>query len=160
MFTDLFRFVLPGYNLRPLELEGAVGLEQLKKLDSIVSGRRENYKKFARLMEEFPEIRTQQETGESSWFGFSLILRETLIGHRAELVESLESHGIATRPIVAGNFTRNPVMKHLKHVPFDKMPNADFIHENGLFIGNHHYEMNTEFEVLRSALVNFFGKAR
>lgn len=157
-FEDLFRFVLPGYNLRPLELEGAVGIEQLKKLDSIVAGRRENYKKFAVLMEEFPEILTQEETGESSWFGFSLILQGTLSGHRAKLIECLESHGVASRPIVAGNFTRNPVMKHLKHVPVGSLPNADVIHDNGLFIGNHHYEMNAEFDLLAEAISMFMGE--
>lgn len=68
-FDDLFRFVLPGYNLRPLELEGAIGQEQLKKLPDIVEGRRRNALKFLDVMADFPEFRTQKESGRSSWFG-------------------------------------------------------------------------------------------
>jgi CDP-6-deoxy-D-xylo-4-hexulose-3-dehydrase len=154
-FDDLFRFVLPGYNLRPLELEGAIGSEQLKKVPGIIQGRRKNHKTFASLMGQFPLMKTQVEIGESSWFGFSLILTETLSGRRSELVEILTKYGIASRPIVAGNFTRNPVMRHLKHTPLPALPNADQVHENGLFIGNHHYEMIEEFNLLESVLREF-----
>lgn len=156
-FEDLFRFVLPGYNLRPLELEGAIGTEQLKKLNSIVSGRRANALKFLDLMQKFPDIKIQKELGESSWFGFSLILTGKQRGRRAELVNSLRHEAIAVRPIVAGNFTKNPVLKHLPHVQLSELKNANLVHDEGLFIGNHHYEMNHEFELLESALTNFLG---
>lgn len=157
-FDDLFRFVLPGYNLRPLELEGAIGQEQLRRLPEIIAGRRENAIKFLELMSDFPELMTQRETGLSSWFGFSLILRDDSFKPRAALVEALKQHSIAVRPIVAGNFARNPVMKHLPHVELGKLPNADYVHANGLFIGNHHYEMGFEFELLREALRVFLGR--
>jgi CDP-6-deoxy-D-xylo-4-hexulose-3-dehydrase len=154
-FEDLFRFVLPGYNLRPLELEGAIGTEQLKKLNSIVSGRRANALKFINLMQKFPEIQIQRELGESSWFGFSLLLTGKHKGRRADLVSALKSQSIAVRPIVAGNFTKNPVLKHLPHVALEDLKNADQVHDEGLFIGNHHYEMNHEFELLDKALKTF-----
>ncbi len=154
-FEDLFRFVLPGYNLRPLELEGAIGTEQLKKLNSIVSGRRANAIKFINLMQKFPEIQIQRELGESSWFGFSLLLTGKHRGRRADLVSAFKAQSIAVRPIVAGNFTKNPVLKHLPHVGFEKLRNADLVHDEGLFIGNHHYEMNHEFELLEKALKAF-----
>lgn len=156
-FEDLFRFVLPGYNLRPLELEGAIGTEQLKKLSSIVSGRRANALKFIDLMQKFPDIQIQKELGESSWFGFSLVLTGKQIGRRADLVSALKAQSIAVRPIVAGNFTKNPVLKHLPHVDIGNLKNADQVHDEGLFIGNHHYEMNHEFELLEKALAEFFG---
>jgi CDP-6-deoxy-D-xylo-4-hexulose-3-dehydrase len=154
-FEDLFRFVLPGYNLRPLELEGAIGTEQLKKLNSIVSGRRANALKFINLMQKFPEIQIQKELGESSWFGFSLVLTGKHIGRRAELVSALKAQSIAVRPIVAGNFAKNPVLKHLPHVALSELKNADQVHDEGLFIGNHHYEMIHEFELLENALTAF-----
>lgn len=156
-FHDLFRFVLPGYNLRPLELAGAIGSEQLKKVPDIIRGRRENHRKFASLMEKFPDIRTQAEVGESSWFGFSMVLTDSFSGQRAKFVETLTEHGIASRPIVAGNFTRNPVMKHLRHAPLPDLSNADEVQENGLFIGNHHYEMIEEFDLLEGAIKAFQG---
>ena len=154
-FDDLFRFVLPGYNLRPLELEGAIGREQLEKIPGIISGRRENAQKFKDLMSSFPGILTQQEIGESSWFGFSLILDEGHEGRRAEFVSILRDKSIAVRPIVAGNFTKNPVLKHLPHVQFGELPNADKVHTEGLFVGNHHYAMSKEFDLLEAALAEF-----
>jgi len=156
-FHDSFRFVLPGYNVRPLELEGAIGSEQLKKVPAIIEGRRKNHKTFASLMQEFPAIKTQSETGQSSWFGFSLILTGEAAGNRAKLIEILTKNQIACRPIVAGNFTRNPVMRHLKHCHIPNLANADTVDDQGLFIGNHHYEMGDEFGLLKQSLREFLN---
>ena len=156
-FEDLFRFVLPGYNLRPLELEAAIGSQQLLKLPEIMSGRRRNAEKFTKVMESFPDFIIQREVGESSWFGFSLILSEKYTGQRKDLVAILTKNSIAARPIVAGNFARNPVIKYLPHIEIGELPNADRVHFDGLFIGNHHYEMNEEFELLENSLKEFLG---
>jgi len=153
-FDDLFRFVLPGYNLRPLELSGAIGLEQLKKLPAINNQRRLNAEFFkSRIV--FEDLLIQQEFGNSSWFGFSLILTGKLSGKRSELVSHLTSKGIESRPIVAGNFTRNPVMKHLDHVKLEPLPNADKIHIDGLFVGNSQEDLSKEISILETALREF-----
>jgi len=149
---------LPGYNLRPLELEAAVGLEQLIKLPSFISVRRNNAIIFQEIMEEFSDIQIQKELGESSWFGFSLILRGALRGRRDEFVRHLNAQGIESRPIVAGNFTKNPVIRHLEHTPIPDLPIADEIHFNGLFIGNHHYDLNEQLNHLQTTLRAFVGK--
>ena len=154
-WEDLFRFVLPGYNLRPLELEAAVGIEQLIKLPSFVNVRRENALLFQEIMKEFPDFQIQSEFGDSSWFGFSLILKETLRGKRDKFVRHLIAQGIESRPIVAGNFTKNPVIKHLQHLPIPDLPVADEIHRNGLFIGNHHYDLSEQLNHLQSVLRKF-----
>lgn len=155
-FDDLFRFVLPGYNLRPLELSGAIGIEQMKKLPSLIAARKLNAAAFQAEFSDIPGISLQRENGESSWFGFSLILSGEASGRRSELVEALSLNEIDSRPIVAGNFTRNPVLKHLRHTPFTTFPNADLIHDHGLFLGNHHYDISTEItraaQVARSVL--------
>ena len=95
------------------------------------------------------------ENGESSWFGFSIILTNNLKGKRGELVSTLQKIGIESRPIVAGNFTKNPVIKHLRHVPIPELPNANIVHDNGLFVGNHHYELDNEIEILTNTLFKF-----
>jgi len=157
-WDDHFRFVLPGFNLRPLEIEGALGLEQLKKLDSFISVRRTNAKLFSNLMSEFADIEIQTEMGESSWFGFSMVLMGKLSGKRQALVELLAESGIESRPIVAGNFTRNPVISHLPHSIHGDLSAADEIHQNGLFVGNHHYDLSEEFGLLKQALKAFVGR--
>ena len=154
-WEDLFRFVLPGYNLRPLEMEAAIGIIQLEKFDSFLVERKKNAKFLRSLMSELTCIDMQIENGESSWFGFALILKNELQGTRKQLVNILTSENIESRPIVSGNFTRNPVIKHLNHAPIGKMPNADYIHENGLFVGNHHYDLSIEIEHLINVLKRF-----
>ncbi len=138
-FDDLFRFVLPGYNVRPLEMSGAIGIEQLAKIPSLIEGRRANAAYFQHLFAGHEHVRIQKETGESSWFGFSLVLEGALAGRRAEVAAALKAASIEARPIVAGNFARNPVMSYLDAVVPDALPAADKIHVDGLFVGNHHY---------------------
>lgn len=154
-WDDLFRFVLPGYNLRPLELEGALGQSQIKKLNGFISHRRSNAIKLLKEVGRFPNIKLQRENGESSWFGFSLLLDGPLSGKRSLLVQALNQADIQSRPIVAGNFALNPVMKHLRHDPIPALPNADDIHQNGLFVGNHHFPMDKQIERLAEVLEKF-----
>ena len=149
-FLNLFRFVLPGYNLRPLEIEAAIGVEQLKKLPSFVAERRKNARAFLDAFGNLPYLRMQREIGESSWFGFSLVLQGKLKGRRREVVEMLRDAGVECRPIVAGNFLRNPVIKHLNHVVRQEITAADEIHYDGLFIGNHHYTLGGRIDLVRS----------
>jgi CDP-6-deoxy-D-xylo-4-hexulose-3-dehydrase len=147
-FDDLFRFVLPGYNVRPIEMEGALGIEQVKKLPALIAGRRANAVLFAERFRDVTDVRIQSETGESSWFGFSLILEGRLAGRRTEVVAALDAAGIDCRPIVAGNFARNPVMKHLPSVLPSSLPAADRVHVDGLFVGNHHYPIPDQIDRL------------
>jgi CDP-6-deoxy-D-xylo-4-hexulose-3-dehydrase len=153
-FDDLFRFVLPGYNVRPLEMSGALGIEQLKKVPALVAGRRENAAYFTGKFADLSTVRTQKETGESSWFGFSLVLDGSLAGRRGEVVDALTAKAIEARPIVAGNFTRNPVMKYLPSIVPDALPGADKIHDDGLFVGNHHFPVHESIDLLYDTLAD------
>ena len=154
-WDDLFRFVIPGFNLRPLEMEGALGKTQLSKLDGFVSQRRQNAEYLLGFQRDFSSIQFQREIGESSWFGFSLILKNKLSGKRSELISSLNKAGIQSRPIVTGNFARNPVLKHLRHADLPALPNADKAHFDGLFVGNHHYPMQNQVDLLVNVLKEF-----
>ncbi|MET0734696.1 MAG: DegT/DnrJ/EryC1/StrS family aminotransferase [Microbacterium sp.] len=147
-FDDLFRFVLPGYNLRPLEMSGALGTEQLIKLPGLVKGRRDNARYFQERFAGFEGARLQKEIGESSWFGFSLVLEGPLAGRRADVVEAFGAAGIEARPIVAGNFARNPVMEYLSPIVPDSLPAADKVHVDGLFVGNHHYPVTDGIDLV------------
>lgn len=154
-WDDLFRFVLPGYNVRPLEMEAAIGSVQLRKLDSFIAARRKNAELFQSAMHGLDGYRIQKENGDSSWFGFSLILDGKLEGKRAGLIAALTQAEIDSRPIVTGNFARNPVIEHLPHLEIGPLPGADDIHDNGLFVGNHHYDLSNELDLLIETLKNF-----
>jgi CDP-6-deoxy-D-xylo-4-hexulose-3-dehydrase len=154
-WEDLYRFVLPGFNLRPTELSGAIGVKQLEKLPGFVKKRRENADFFVDKFKDSQNYKIQIESGNSSWFGFSIILQNKLIGKRKEIIELLTTNGVETRPIVAGNFTVNPVMKFLRFLPIPLLPVADLIHNEGFFIGNHHFDVSNEISHVCSILRNF-----
>lgn len=141
-FEESFKFVLPGYNLRPLEMEGALGIEQVKKLPKLVAERRRNGARWTEAMKDHPHLRIQLETGNSSWFGFSLVIRDESTLGRPKLVETLRDMGFECRPIVTGNFAKNPVVKFFDHEIHGALRHADRIDTHGLFIGNHHYPID------------------
>lgn len=157
-FEESFKFVLPGYNLRPLEMSGAIGQEQIAKLPMIVAERRKNAEAFRALMQGYPQMRMQQEIGESSWFGFSLVVQPDAGFDRAALIRALGDHGVECRPIVTGNFAKNEVVKnHMDHVIHGTLKNAEDIDVNGLFIGNHHYPLDEKWGLLRAAFDQVTG---
>lgn len=147
-FEESFRFVLPGYNLRPLEMSGALGREQIKKLPGLIEGRRANGALVQEHLADHPRFMIQQEIGKSSWFGFSLVLREEYAGTRAEVVKDLTAAGFECRPIVAGNFAKNEVMQYFDFDIHDTLRHADYIDTNGLFVGNHHYPLDEAVKAL------------
>jgi CDP-6-deoxy-D-xylo-4-hexulose-3-dehydrase len=154
-WEDLFRFVLPGYNLRPLELSGAIGRVQLQKFPDFLSWRRSNAKVFIELFSGRDDVIVQTENGNSSWFGFSLVLNGKLSEKRKELLATFSNHGIETRPIVAGNFTINPVMKHLEYAELQEFPIAERIHKDGFFIGNHHLDFRDKIKMVYEVFDDF-----
>lgn len=151
-FYESFHFIVPGFNLRPLEMEGAIGMEQLKRVDDMIAQRRKNAAYFAEKMRAFPDIRLQKEVDESSWFGFSLVLEGTLKGKRDALVRKLSAANIEVRPIVAGNFTRNPVIDFFDYRIPAPLVHADDIHENGFFVGNHSKDNSAEIAYFADVL--------
>ncbi len=158
-FKESFRFVLPGYNLRPTELSGAIGRAQISKLPMIVNERRRNAKLFHEVMSSYPELQIQVETGRSSWFGFSIIIRSDVKVGRSELAAEFARTGIECRPIVAGNFARNEVVsRFMNHSVHDELVNADYMDQRGLFIGNHHFPLEAQMELLDGTLRKVFGR--
>ncbi len=146
-FYNMFNFVMPGYNLRPLEMSGAIGIEQLRKLDSFVEYRRKNAKAFQEVMWGKENILIQKDTCKSSWFGFSLINKEKDISP-SNFRRKVTDLGFEIRPIVAGNFTRNEVINFFDYEIFGDLKNADYLHENGLFIGNNSVDISEDLQRL------------
>ncbi|EAI6577451.1 DegT/DnrJ/EryC1/StrS family aminotransferase [Campylobacter coli] len=151
-FSESFRFVLPGYNVRPVEMSGAIGIEQLKKLPMFLKHRRENAKLFCEYFQNHPEFIMQKEIGSSSWFGFSLVIRPNSKLQRKDIIKKLEENEIEYRPIVAGNFTKNDVMKYFNYEIHGNLKNAQIIHKNGFFVGNHQVDINQEIDLLKNVL--------
>jgi len=149
-FEESFRFVLPGYNVRPLELEGALGIEQVKRLPALITERRKNGKRLQAALADHPKLIIQREIGESSWFGFSLIIKPSSEMTRKQLANKLNNLGFECRPIVAGNFAKNEVVKYFDYEVYGVLKNAEYLNSHGLFVGNHHYPIPEAFDELKN----------
>ena len=114
-FFEAYRFVLPGYNVRPLEMAGAVGLEQLKKLDAMIAIRRANAALFVKLFGDDPRFIIQRENGASSWFSFTLILNPSADLDRAAVMNALRNAGIEFRMITGGCFPEHEAIKYFDY---------------------------------------------
>lgn len=157
-FEESFKFVLPGYNVRPLEMSGAIGLEQLKKLPKFISQRRENANLFISTFKDHPYLQTQKEISSSSWFGFSLVIKECSPLSRLEIVNKLAKFNIESRPIVTGNFVKNlDVLKYFNYEISGNLENAEYIDSNGFFIGNHQTDLSREINYAKEVIDNIFA---
>ena len=152
-FEESFKFVLPGYNVRPLEMSGAIGIEQLKKLPSFIAQRRKNAEYFISLFADHPDFLIQKEVGNSSWFGFSFIIRQGADITRKEVVKKLVDNGIECRPIVTGNFLKNKeVLEYFDYEVAGTVDNAEYLDKNGLFVGNHQIDLTEQLNLLHQVL--------
>lgn len=151
-FEESFRFILPGYNVRPLEFSGAIGLEQLNKLPSFIDQRRKNHIVFNNLFKDDKRFILQKEIGESSWFGFSMVLSKTSGLKRQTVLDRLKKNNIDYRPIVSGNFCNSESLKYYDYEIHETVENAEYIDQNGFFIGNHHYDLKENIEFLKKIL--------
>jgi CDP-6-deoxy-D-xylo-4-hexulose-3-dehydrase len=151
-FEESFRFLLPGYNVRPVEMSGVIGIEQLKKLPSFLNQRRKNAELFVSLFKDNDDFYIQQNIDNSSWFGFSFIIKPESKLNRATIVKTLEENHIDCRPIVTGDFTKNEVLNYFDYEIFGEMKNAQYLDKNGFFVGNHQIDLTAELNHLYQVL--------
>lgn len=133
-FEDSFRFVLPGYCVRPLELSAAVGQVQLEKWPEQLAGRLANAHTWHSVMQDKEHIQTPIYNDNSTWFGFPVLCHSGTA--RRDLLDRCKSAGIESRPIVAGNFVNQPVVRRMRHRVHGSLDNAERIDKTGLFFGN------------------------
>lgn len=154
-FYEMFNFIFPGYNVRPIEMEAAIGREQLKKLDLFLKERKSNGKYFLKLFSDIDFISVQKNQDDSSFFGFPIIFKDEF--ERKKFIELCDENNIEYRPIVAGNFTNNKVINYFDYYIFGELTNSDILHNNGLFIGNHHFDVKKQIDEIYELLIENMG---
>ena len=152
-FFEAYRFILPGYNVRPTELQGAIGKVQLNKLDDFLEVRRENAKHFVELFKNDTRFIIQKEVGTSSWFCFTMIVDPHSDMKREVTLDVLKDAEIEYRIITGGNFLRHDVIKYFDYQA-TKSVNADIVHDNGFFVGNHPTDIRDKIDYLYETLKN------
>jgi CDP-4-dehydro-6-deoxyglucose reductase, E1 len=151
-FYEAYRFILPGYNVRPTDLSGAVGIEQLKKLPAMTRARRKNWALFRERFAGDNRFIIQRENGKSSAFSFTLIVDPEAGLARNQVLAALKRADIGYRIITGGCITRHDVIRHYDYACVDDLPNANLAHDAGFFVGNHPFDLTPQIERLREVL--------
>lgn len=144
-----FLFVNVGYNFRPMEIQAALGLRQLEKLDGMNKGRVHNWRNLIAAIKahakwnnqfQFPEA---PKGAEPIWFGFPVIFADDLKVNLREYLMGLSARGVENRPVVSGNFARQPGLALYDAAPdWQTLKGAEHIHQRGFFIGLHAGELS------------------
>jgi len=151
-FFEAYRFIVPGYNVRPLEICGAIGLEQLKKMDRMIEVRRSNARSFISLFAGDDRFILQRENGCSSWFSFTIVLNPALGIDRAAVMAAMREADIGFRMITGGSFLRHEAAKFFDYTTVGEMSNASIAHDFGFFVGNHPSDLTPQLSRLREVL--------
>ena len=147
LFTNI------GYNLKPLDLQGAIGLEQLNKVDQIDVNRKKIWKHFDEAISSVDGCRTVEIHPESdvSWFGFPIICKDKAM--KEKFVAYLEESKIQTRNYFAGNILIHPAFKHLDD--YKKYPNSNLALSHVFFIGCNPSYTDEVIEYVKDTLRGF-----
>ena len=127
-----------GYNLKVTDMQAAVGVAQLAKLDSFVAARRRNFDLLYAGLKEHEDLFVLPEAtprSQPSWFGFPIAVRSDAPFGRRALVRYLEERRIGTRQLFGGNLTRQPAYQGVQFRSVGSLPNTDDVMRNVFWIG-------------------------
>jgi CDP-6-deoxy-D-xylo-4-hexulose-3-dehydrase len=152
-----------GYNLKPLDVQAAIGRQQLKKLDAFVAARRANHARLSAALaryEEFLILPRSTPHSEPSWFGFLITVRDAAPFTRNQLVQYLERHRIQTRQLFAGNLLRQPAFRHVSCRVAADLTATDKIMRDAFFIGVYPGLTPAMLDYVEEVFARFFAEVR
>ncbi|HJT79314.1 MAG TPA: lipopolysaccharide biosynthesis protein RfbH [Gemmataceae bacterium] len=152
-----------GYNLKPLDVQAAIGRQQLRKLDAFVAARRANHARLVaalRPYEEYLVLPRATPGSEPSWFGLLLTVRDGAPFARADLVRHLEGRQIQTRQLFGGNLLRQPAFRGVAHRVVGGLANTDKIMNDAFFIGVYPGLNDAMLAYVEGAFADFFARLR
>ena len=150
-----------GYNLKATDLQAAIGVAQLGKLESFIETRKKNFEYLYKRIKEYENyfILPRSTNGsEPSWFAFPLTVRPEVGFTRKQLVDYLETHKIMTRTLFAGNLTKHPAYLNVKKRIVSSLATTDNIMKNAFFIGIYPGITVEMLEYVGNVFDEFMGK--
>lgn len=157
MAHDDFKFVSSGYNFRPTEINGVLGQSQLEKIEYFLQKRIEFAQEVHEVLQENRNLRlidyasSQDSNSRNSWMAFPLQIKSDGISLQ-HVLQEMEKGGIATRPLLAGNFIKQPAVNLEKIIVFGKCENSLNLYRSSFMVGNHHSFSSRQRKQLLSVL--------
>mgnify|MGYP003117674462 FL=1 len=151
-----------GYNLKPLDLQAAMGLQQLKKLPMLDEGRRKNWAKLKAIFEPYSEYFYMPEAtakADPCWFAFLLTIKKDAPFTRNDIVSHLEGLKIQTRSYFSGNILAHPGYIHMADDYGDMdetFANAQLVTTNSFFLGTYVGLTDEKMDYIKKAVDSFF----
>jgi len=159
LIDSKFTFFNSGYNLRPTEVSAAIAFSKLKKLKKIKSIRNYNFNKIKLMIQNDPKLSKcltlikKDKNISECWLSFPIILNKKI--NKKKFLKKLNKFGVETRPIITGDFSRQPVFKKYKIKKQKIYKNSDYINRFGFYIGLHsEYLNNKDLNKLKNIFIN------
>lgn len=126
-----------GYNLKATDMQAALGVSQLKKLDRFVAARKANFNYLKNALSDIPDFVMPEATANSdpSWFGFPITIRPDSGIDRTTLLRHLDDKKIGTRLLFAGNLLKQPAYRNIEHRVIGDLKNSDLVMTNTFWLG-------------------------
>ena len=154
-----FVFEEIGYNFQSTDIDAAFGLEQLKRLKSVIKARQEHFAdllRFFKRHEDYFVLPKQRKDVKTAWLAFPLVIRESAPFNRVDLAIFLEKNGIQTRPLFTGNALRQPAFKNLSAKKRKSgYPVADSVMRGSVVIGCHQGLERKQVEYVKERFETF-----
>ena len=150
-----------GYNMKITEMQAAIALAQIDRIDAFVEARKSNHAYLKQRLQELEDLIILPEptkNSDPSWFGFMISIRENKGGKRNDLAKHLNSKMIGTRLLFAGNLTKQPYFKDIKYRTIGNLQNTDFVMENSLWVGVYPVLTTDMLDYCCDEILRFFGR--
>jgi len=150
-----------GYNLKVTDMQAAIGVAQMGKLEGFISQRKSNFRKLYTILEPYQEwliLPTSNPHKDPAWFGFVITVKPQAGFNRNDLTRFLEANRIETRNLFAGNLLRQPAFQDIDCRVVGELTNTDFIMENTFFIGVYPGIDELQLSYIELVLERFFRK--
>jgi len=151
-----------GYNLKITDMQAAVGLAQLDRLEGFIESRRQNFRHLRARLEQLSDRLLLPEAtpnSDPSWFGFPITLLPAASQTREQLTAFLEKHKIGTRLLFAGNLTRQPYFQGRNHRVSGTLENTDRVMERTFWIGVYPGLSAAMLDYSADTIIEFMGRA-
>jgi len=162
-YDKRYTYINIGYNLKPLDLQAAIGLQQLQRLPDFIEKRKTNFSKLYSELSKFEDFFILPKflpKADPCWFAFPLTVRDDACFTRTDLVTYLEKHRIMTRPVFAGNILRQPAYSKIDCRTVGNLEESDRVMRSSFFVGIHPSIDEARLSYMVDVFHKFLAKVR